>query len=95
MSASPWLTCTAQVYLGYTTRDKANKLRALMGVQGLSDWAYLTGTYIWQFTLYLVFLAVYMAVGYGFNLKIFTLNSFGVQVRYAPQSCWQSSLSCP
>jgi hypothetical protein len=59
--------------------EKERHLRIMMRMQGLSEGVYYAVSYFWMVGMYCVFMSVFVAVGSSIGLKIFTLNSFGVQ----------------
>lgn len=59
--------------------EKERHLRIMMRMQGLRDEAYYVVQYIWMVAMYCVFMVVFVGFGSAIGLKIFTLNSYGVQ----------------
>ena len=59
--------------------EKEHHLRIMQRMQGLGEGAYYFVQYVWMVGMYCVFAAIFVAVGSGIGLKIFTLNSYGVQ----------------
>lgn len=60
--------------------EKEHHLRIMQRMQGLGEGAYYAVHYLWMVGMYCVFAAIFVAVGSGIGLKIFTLNSYGVQI---------------
>ncbi len=60
--------------------EKEHHLRIMQRMQGLGDGAYYVVHYLWMVGMYCVFAAIFVAVGSGIGLKIFTLNSYSVQI---------------
>jgi ABC-type multidrug transport system ATPase subunit len=60
--------------------EKEHHLRIMQRMQGLGDAPYYAVQYLWMVGMYCVFAAIFVAVGSGIGLKIFTLNSYGVQI---------------
>uniref|UniRef100_A0A1D1ZSY0 ABC transporter domain-containing protein n=1 Tax=Auxenochlorella protothecoides TaxID=3075 RepID=A0A1D1ZSY0_AUXPR len=59
--------------------EKEENLRMMMKMQGLRDGVYFAVQYIWMVLLYCIFMGVFVLVGGGIGLKIFTMNSYSVQ----------------
>lgn len=51
-------------------------------IQGLRDGAYYAVNYLWQLGFYCLLMFVFALCGCLINLKMFTLNSYSVQVRH-------------
>ncbi|CAD7696332.1 unnamed protein product [Ostreobium quekettii] len=60
--------------------EKVNRLRIMMKMHGLGDGAYWVVTYLYYLTMYIVYMAVFIAIGSAANLAIFRLNDYGVQI---------------
>ena len=60
--------------------EKEHHLRIMQRMQGLGEGAYYAVHYLWMVAIYCVFAAIFVAVGSGIGLKIFTLNNYGVQI---------------
>lgn len=60
--------------------EKEHHLRIMQRMQGLGEGAYYFVQYVWMVGMYCLFAAIFVAVGSGIGLKIFTLNSYGVQL---------------
>jgi ABC-type multidrug transport system ATPase subunit len=60
--------------------EKEHHLRIMQRMQGLGEGPYYAVHYAWMVSMYCVFAAIFVAVGSGIGLKIFTLNSYGVQI---------------
>ncbi|DBA88861.1 TPA: hypothetical protein ACH3X2_000106 [Trebouxia sp. C0005] len=68
------------VFVFTLVHEKEHSLRIMMKMQGLPDRVYYLVTYMWQMSVYIVFMAVFAIFGSAIGLKMFTKNSWGVQI---------------
>lgn len=60
--------------------EKEHHLRIMMRMQGLNDSTYFVVQYIWMFSLYCLFMFIFVLTGYVIDLKLFSLTSIGIQI---------------
>lgn len=60
--------------------EKEKRLRMMMKMHGLSDGAYWLITYSWCLFVYILYIIIFLVFGSAIGLKMFTLNSYGIQI---------------
>ena len=56
------------------------RLRIMMKMHGLSDFAYFSVQYVWFLVLYIIYIAVLIIMGSAVNIGFFRNNSYALQV---------------
>lgn len=76
-----WLLALLQPVIVYSAvYEKANRLRVMMAVHGLSDRAYWSIQYVYWFALYCVFMLILAVFGVILRLSFFTKTQASLQV---------------
>lgn len=76
-----WLLALLQPVIVYSAvYEKANRLRVMMAVHGLSDRAYWSIQFIYWFVLYCVFMLILAVFGVILQLSFFTKTQASIQV---------------
>ncbi|GAX75876.1 hypothetical protein CEUSTIGMA_g3319.t1 [Chlamydomonas eustigma] len=67
-------------FLEMLVYEKQQRLRTIMKMHGLGDWAYWVVTYCWFMILYCCYMIVFMLCGSIIGLSLFTKNNYGIQI---------------
>lgn len=65
------------IFLMQLVYEKERRLRMMMKMHGLGDRAYWAVTYAWFFTLYVLYMAVFIGFGSAIGLNMFRKNDYG------------------
>ena len=68
--------------------NNACRLRIMMKMHGLGDFAYYSVQYVWYMCLYILYITILLAIGSAVNIGFFRDNGYGLQIV-------RSSLSIP
>ena len=67
-------------FLQQLVYEKEKRLRMMMKMHGLGDAAYWLITYCWYQFLYLIYMGIFLIIGYGVQLQYFTRTSPGILI---------------
>ena len=57
-----------------------HRLRIMMKMHGLGDFAYYCVQYVWYMCLYILYIIILLAVGSAVNIGFFRDNGYGLQI---------------
>lgn len=70
------------------------RLRIMMKMHGLTDFAYYSVQYVWFLALYCIYMAVLIIMGTAVNIGFFRNNSYPLQIVRAPPARYTDSGMC-